>query len=78
MGKVQKVALLAIGVNLVLFGLKYLLAELSGSMALKAEAIHSLSDAIASSKVFTGLIIAKRKSRSFPLFYRRGCDHRIV
>ncbi len=66
MGKVQKVALLAIGVNLTLFGLKYLFAELSGSMALKAEAIHSLSDAIASFTVFTGLIIAKRKSRSFP------------
>ena len=39
MGKGQKVALLAIGVNLVLFGMKYLFAELSGSMALKAEAM---------------------------------------
>ena len=66
MGKDQKVALLAIGVNLVLFGLKYLFAELSGSMALKAEAIHSLSDVIASSTVFTGLIIAKRKTSAFP------------
>jgi divalent metal cation (Fe/Co/Zn/Cd) transporter len=66
MGKDQKVALLAIGVNLVLFGLKYLFAGLSGSMALKAEAIHSLSDVIASSTVFAGLIIAKRKTRSFP------------
>jgi cation diffusion facilitator family transporter len=64
--KSQKVALLAIGVNLVLFGLKYLFADLSGSMALKAEAIHSLSDVIASSTVFAGLIIAKRKTRSFP------------
>ena len=66
MEKSQKVALLAIGVNLVLFGLKYLFADLSGSMALKAEAIHSLSDVIASSTVFAGLIIAKRKTRSFP------------
>ena len=66
MGKDQKVALLAIGVNLVLFGLKYLFAELSGSMALKAEAIHSLSDVIASSTVFAGLIMAKRKTRAFP------------
>ncbi|MGD8948980.1 MAG: cation diffusion facilitator family transporter [Desulfobacterales bacterium] len=66
MGKDQKVALLAIGVNLVLFGLKYLFAELSSSTALKAEAIHSLSDAIASSTVFGGLIIARRKTRSFP------------
>jgi len=66
MEKGQKVALMAIGVNLVLFGMKYLFAELSGSMALKAEAIHSLSDVIASSTVFAGLIIAKRKTRSFP------------
>lgn len=53
----QKVALLAIGVNLGLFGMKYLFAWLSGSMALKAEAFHSLSDVISSSTVFTGLII---------------------
>ena len=66
MGKGQKVALLAIGVNLFLFGMKYLFAELSGSMALKAEAIHSLSDVIASFTVFVGLIIAKRKTPSFP------------
>ena len=66
MEKSQKVALLAIGVNLVLFGMKYLFADLSGSMALKAEAIHSLSDVIASSTVFAGLIIAKRQTRSFP------------
>ena len=66
MEKSQKVALFAIGVNLVLFGLKYLFAGISGSMALKAEAIHSLSDVIASSTVFAGLIIAKRKTRSFP------------
>jgi cation diffusion facilitator family transporter len=62
----QKVALIAIGVNLVLFGLKYGFATLSGSIALKAEAFHSLSDVIASSTVFIGLIIARRKSRSFP------------
>jgi len=64
--KGQKVALLAIGVNLVLFGMKYLFAELSGSMALKAEAIHSLSDVIAPSTLFAGLIIAKCKTKSFP------------
>lgn len=75
MGKGQKVALLAIGVNLVLFGMKYLFAELSGSMALKAEAIHSLSDVIASSTVFAGLIIAKRKTRAFSFlcFLQCGC-----
>jgi cation diffusion facilitator family transporter len=62
----QKVALLAIGVNLGLFGMKYLFAMLSGSMALTAEAIHSLSDVIDSFMVCTGLIIARRKTKSFP------------
>ena len=66
MEKGPKVALLAIGVNLVLFGMKYLFAVLSGSIALKAEAFHSLSDVIASSTVFAGLILARRKTRSFP------------
>ena len=68
MEKGQKVALLAIGVNLVLFGLKYIFAALSGSIALKAEAFHSFSDVIASSTVFAGLILARRKTRSFPYF----------
>jgi cation diffusion facilitator family transporter len=66
MEKGQKVALLAIGINLVLFGIKYFFAALSGSIALKAEAFHSLSDVIASSTVFAGLILARRKTRSFP------------
>ena len=66
MEKGQKVALLAICINLILFGMKYLFAVLSGSIALKAEAFHSLSDVIASSTVFAGLVIAKRKTKSFP------------
>jgi len=66
MEKGQKVALLAIGINFVLFGMKYFFAVLSGSIALKAEAFHSLSDVIASSTVFAGLILARRKTRSFP------------
>ena len=66
MGKGQKVALFAIGVNLVLFGMKYLFAELSGSVALKAEAFHSPTDVIASSTVLAGLILSKRKTKAFP------------
>jgi cation diffusion facilitator family transporter len=66
MDKGQKVALLAIGINLILFGMKYFFAVLSGSIALKAEAFHSLSDVIASSTVFAGLILSKRKTKSFP------------
>jgi cation diffusion facilitator family transporter len=70
MGKVmekgEKVAALAIGIHVVLFGIKYIFSTLSGSIALKADAFHSLSDVVASSTVFVGLIIAKRKTKSFP------------
>ena len=66
MEKGQKVALLAIGVNLVLFGMKFLFAGLSGSVALMAEAFHSLTDVIASSTVLAGLILSKRKTKTFP------------
>lgn len=66
MEKGEKVALLAIGVNLLLFAIKYFFSDLSGSIALKADAFHSLSDVVASSTVLGGLVIAKRKTRSFP------------
>jgi len=66
MEKGEKVAALAVGIHLVLFGIKYTFSTLSGSIALKADAFHSLSDVVASSTVFVGLIIAKRKTKSFP------------
>ena len=66
MEKGEKVAALAVGIHLVLFGIKYIFSTLSGSIALKADAFHSLSDVVASSTVFVGLIIAKRKTKSFP------------
>lgn len=66
MEKGEKVAALAVGIHIVLFGIKYIFSMLSGSIALKADAFHSLSDVVASSTVFVGLIIAKRKTKSFP------------
>jgi cation diffusion facilitator family transporter len=66
MDKGEKVALFAIGINLSLFAIKYVFSTFSGSIALKADAFHSLSDVVASSTVFAGLIIAKRKTKSFP------------
>jgi len=66
MEKGEKVALLAIGVNLLLFAIKYFFSNISGSIALRADAFHSLSDVVASSTVLAGLVIAKRKSRAFP------------
>jgi len=62
----EKVAILAVVVNLLLFGLKYIFAELSGSIGLKAEAFDSLSDVVASATVFGGLKLAKRKTDLFP------------
>ena len=64
--KGEKTALLAVIMNLAIFGIKYFAAILSGSIALKAESFHSLADLIASVTVFIGLKIAKRKSKAFP------------
>jgi cation diffusion facilitator family transporter len=66
MEKSEKVALIAILVNLTVFAIKYVTASLSGSIALKAEAFHTFADLIASLTLFAGLKIAKRKTRSFP------------
>jgi cation diffusion facilitator family transporter len=62
----EKVALVAIGVNFILFIVKYAAAVFSGSIALKAESFHTFADLIASLTVFAGLKIAKRKSKMFP------------
>ncbi|HQN19109.1 MAG TPA: cation transporter, partial [Syntrophobacteraceae bacterium] len=46
---------------------KYLLGEVSGSMALKADAVHSLADVISSLSILGGILIADRKTKTFPL-----------
>jgi cation diffusion facilitator family transporter len=60
------VALYSIGVNILLASLKAGLAVASGSLALAADAVHSLVDVVASVVVLAGLLIARRKSRAFP------------
>ena len=62
----ERVAVLSIAINLVIFGIKYLSAVASGSIALKAEAFHSFADFIAAVTVFAGVKLAKRKTKSFP------------
>lgn len=62
----EKVTVLSIVINLVIFGVKYVSAVASGSIALKAEAFHSFADFIAAVTVFTGVKIAKRKTKDFP------------
>ncbi len=66
MSRDNKVAILSVCLNLVLFSIKYIFALFSGSIALKAESFHSLADVVASSTVFIGLVLSKRRSRSFP------------
>jgi cation diffusion facilitator family transporter len=66
MDRGEKVAVISIGTNIALLGIKYLFARLSGSMALMADVIHSSSDVVAALTVFAGLKISKRKSKGFP------------
>ncbi len=62
----EKTGAYSIGINLILVGIKALLAFLSGSLALIADAMHSFSDVISSATVLAGIKISKRKSKGFP------------
>jgi cation diffusion facilitator family transporter len=61
-----KVALYSCLVNALLMAVKYILGDISGSLALKADAIHSLADVISSFTIFLGIAIADRKTKTFP------------
>ena len=60
------VALLSAGFNVLLVLLKYGLSILSGSIALRADAFHSLVDVLSSLGIFAGINITERKSSTFP------------
>jgi cation diffusion facilitator family transporter len=60
------VALLSAGFHIILVLLKYGLSILSGSIALRADAIHSLVDVLSSLGIFVGIKISERKSSNFP------------
>lgn len=66
MEKSERTSLFSVGINIILFFLKYFLGVFSGSLALIADSIHSISDVIGSAAVFIGLKISKRKSKAFP------------
>lgn len=66
MEKSEKIALQAILVAFIIFGIKLIAAFATGSIALKAETYHTFSDFVASLTVYAGLKIAKRKTKSFP------------
>jgi cation diffusion facilitator family transporter len=63
---IRRAALGSLMVNLGLVGAKLLLSSASGSLALRADAVHSLVDVFASTALILGLAISSRKSESFP------------
>jgi len=63
----KKIAIFSIIVNLTLSLIKIIGGKLSGSAALTADGIHSLSDLLASVSVLTGIIISNKKSKEFPM-----------
>ena len=66
MGLVLRVALGGVAVNLLLAAAKYGLSVLSHSVALGADAVHSLSDVLASATVLAGIKLSRRRSPEFP------------
>jgi len=60
------VALLSSGFHVVLVILKYCLGVFSGSIAIKADALHSLIDVFSSLAIYAGIKISERKSKIFP------------
>ena len=62
-----KIALFSTLLNTIITLFKGLLAYLSGSSALIAETVHSMSDLVGSLVVLTGIRISRYKSKEFPL-----------
>jgi membrane protease subunit HflK len=61
--RVERTALISVVINIGLVFLKVLLASLSGSLALVADAWHSGSDVVASGLVWTGARVSRREGR---------------
>jgi cation diffusion facilitator family transporter len=68
---IRKTSIVRIGiysliVNMTLVATKLSLSFITGSLALRADGIHSLVDAFASIALILGLVISGRKSKNFP------------
>lgn len=63
---IKRVAAYSLLVNLALVAVKLVLSAASGSLALRADAVHSLVDVFDSSALILGMYISERKSKSFP------------
>ncbi|MGO0122716.1 cation diffusion facilitator family transporter [Desulfothermobacter acidiphilus] len=66
LSEAQKVAFFSVSLNLAVTVAKGVLAFLTGSAALWAETLHSLTDLAASSATWVGIRLARLKSRAFP------------
>ncbi len=64
MGRVERTALISIGINAGLIVLKMALAFLSGSLALVADAWHSASDLATTAIVWAGARISRRENKA--------------
>jgi cation diffusion facilitator family transporter len=62
----EKTAWLSILTNLLLVGIKTTVALISGSLAVTADVIHSLSDVVSSTIILIGIKISERRARGFP------------
>ncbi len=65
--RISRLFLFAFGLNLVLAGIKIVLALRSDSFAVTAGAIDSITDSVASLAVYAGILLSKRSTRNFPL-----------
>jgi cation diffusion facilitator family transporter len=65
-GVILQVAISSILVNAGLVAIKLILSFITGSLSIRADAVHSFIDIIGSCAVVLGLIISQRKSGSFP------------
>ena len=63
----KKIAVYSVIVNTLLALIKIIGGTLSGSAALTADGIHSLSDLAASFSVLAGIIISNKKAKDFPM-----------
>lgn len=65
--QIRRLFLFAFVLNLILAGVKTILAVISNSFAVTAGAIDSVTDSVASLAVYVGILISTRSTKSFPL-----------
>lgn len=63
---IVRIGIYSLAVNLILVAVKLSLSFYTGSLALRADGIHSLVDVFASIALIIGLVISGRKSKNFP------------